>query len=53
MEPELPTGMQTFEDLRTRKTIYVDKTDYFPLLTKGRKVVFCARPRRFGKSLTG
>jgi hypothetical protein len=52
MEPELPAGMQTFEELRTRKTIYVDKTEYFPLLPKGRKVVFCARPQRFGKSLT-
>ncbi|MDR1164513.1 MAG: ATP-binding protein [Deltaproteobacteria bacterium] len=52
MLPELPVGMQTFEELRRRNAIYVDKTNYFPLLSRGRKVAFCARPRRFGKSLT-
>ncbi|MDR1086247.1 MAG: ATP-binding protein [Deltaproteobacteria bacterium] len=50
--PELPAGIQTFEEVRVRQAVYVDKTKYFPLLPKGRKVVFCARPRRFGKSLT-
>jgi hypothetical protein len=50
--PELPAEIQTFEEVRDRKAVYVDKTKYFPLLPKGRKVVFCARPRRFGKSLT-
>jgi hypothetical protein len=44
--------VQAFDDLRTKKTIYADKTEYFTLLQKGRKVVFCVRPRRFGKSLT-
>jgi hypothetical protein len=28
------------------------KTKYFPLLPEEGEVVFCARPRRFGKSLT-
>jgi hypothetical protein len=50
--PELPTGMQNFAEIRKRNTIYVDKTGYLPFLSWGRKVVFCARPRRFGKSLT-
>ncbi|MDR1165009.1 MAG: AAA family ATPase [Deltaproteobacteria bacterium] len=52
MLPELPAGTRAFEELRIRNTIYVDKTNYFPLLSRGRKVAFCARPRRFGKSLT-
>jgi hypothetical protein len=50
--PELPAGIHTFEQVRDRQAVYVDKTKFFPLLPKGRKVVFCARPRRFGKSLT-
>jgi hypothetical protein len=50
--PELPAGIHTFEEVRDRQAVYADKTKYFPLLPKGRKVVFCARPRRFGKSLT-
>ncbi|MDR1166756.1 MAG: AAA family ATPase, partial [Deltaproteobacteria bacterium] len=52
MLQDLPVGTQTFEEVRTKNAVYVDKTNYFPLLPKGRKVVFCARPRRFGKSLT-
>jgi hypothetical protein len=39
-------------ELRTRKTVYADKTKYFPLLPKRCKVAFCTRPRRFGKFLT-
>jgi hypothetical protein len=52
MEPELPAGMQDFEKLVAKKGLYVDKTKYFPLLPKRGDVIFCARPRRFGKSLT-
>ncbi|MDR2488461.1 MAG: ATP-binding protein [Desulfovibrio sp.] len=49
---KLPIGYQTFEDVRTDGAIYVDKTGYLPGLENNGKVVFCARPRRFGKSLT-
>jgi hypothetical protein len=52
MEPELLAGMQDFEKLVTKKGLYVDKTKYFPLLPKRGDVIFCARPRRFGKTLT-
>jgi hypothetical protein len=45
-------GIQTFEELRERNALYVDKTGYLPGLGDRGKVVFCARPRRFGKSLT-
>jgi hypothetical protein len=50
--PELPAGRQDFEKLVTKKGLYVDKTQYFPLLPKRGDVIFCARPRRFGKTLT-
>ena len=49
----LPTGIQTFEEIRTMGYVYVDKTQYLiDLLKTGQKVNFLARPRRFGKSLT-
>jgi hypothetical protein len=50
--PFLPVGLTDFEDLRQKKSVYVDKTMYFPELLNEGKFVFCARPRRFGKSLT-
>ncbi|MDR1040223.1 MAG: ATP-binding protein [Deltaproteobacteria bacterium] len=50
--PLLPTGEPNFENLRLENAVYVDKTMYFPLLKKTSKFIFCARPRRFGKSLT-
>ncbi|MDR1041096.1 MAG: AAA family ATPase [Deltaproteobacteria bacterium] len=50
--PALPVGQQLFEELRLDNTLYVDKTTYLPMLRKAGKFVFCARPRRFGKSLT-
>lgn len=47
----LPIGIQTFEDLRERGCIYVDKTHLiYKLATEG-KPYFLSRPRRFGKSL--
>ena len=47
-----PLGTQSFEDLRKRGCIYVDKTDYvYRLANSGTKSFFLARPRRFGKSL--
>ncbi|MDR1082026.1 MAG: ATP-binding protein [Deltaproteobacteria bacterium] len=50
--PVLPTSMQNFEELRKKKAIYVDKTMFFPLLSSTSKIIFCSRPRRFGKTLT-
>ena len=47
----LPIGIQDFEDLRNRGSIYVDKTHLvYKLVTEG-KPYFLSRPRRFGKSL--
>lgn len=47
-----PLGSQSFEDIITSNSIYVDKTDYVYLLThSSTKSYFLARPRRFGKSL--
>ncbi|MDR1036129.1 MAG: ATP-binding protein [Deltaproteobacteria bacterium] len=44
--------MSTFEVLRRKDLVYVDKTEYFLDLQKEPQFIFCARPRRFGKSLT-
>ena len=47
-----PVGEQSFEALRNRGALYVDKTEYVEkLLGKGGKYFFLGRPRRFGKSL--
>ena len=47
-----PLGVQSFETLRQRGSIYVDKTDYaYRLIKSDTKAYFLARPRRFGKSL--
>ncbi|MGP1362591.1 MAG: AAA family ATPase [Bacteroides sp.] len=48
---ELPIGIQSFEKLRRRDLIYVDKTPYIVPLLRGGGVYFLSRPRRFGKSL--
>ncbi|MDR1038400.1 MAG: AAA family ATPase, partial [Deltaproteobacteria bacterium] len=50
--PFLPIGLTNFENLRQKNFVYVDKTKYFTDLLKEGKFIFCARPRRFGKSLT-
>ena len=51
-EPQLPIGIQTFEDIRKNRLRYVDKTNFLvQLLTSGFKSVFLSRPHRFGKSL--
>jgi hypothetical protein len=46
-----PLSIQSFEDLRNSKCVYVDKTDYVYNLAYHGKTYFLARPRRFGKSL--
>ena len=49
----IATDKSDFEELRKAGQIYVDKTAYFHrLITEpSRSYFFCARPRRFGKSL--
>ena len=47
----LPIGIQSFERLRTRGHLYVDKTARLLQLINSDRV-FLSRPRRFGKSLT-
>ena len=49
---KLPTGIPTFEKIRTDGYIYVDKTQYLINLIDTGEIYFLARPRRFGKSLT-
>ena len=53
MKP-LATNIADFETLRKEGLLYVDKTAYLHrLITKpGSTFFFCARPRRFGKSLS-
>ncbi len=50
---EISTSIYTFADLRKYDCLYVDKTRYvYHLLREAKGQFFCARPRRFGKSLT-
>ena len=53
MKP-IATNIADFETLRKEGLLYVDKTAYLHrLITKpGSTFFFCARPRRFGKSLS-
>ena len=48
---KLPIGIQSFKDLREKRFLYVDKTEYLFQLVNNGKVYFLSRPRRFGKSL--
>ncbi|MDR0895933.1 MAG: AAA family ATPase, partial [Prevotellaceae bacterium] len=48
---KLPTGIQSFEKLRTRGNLYVDKTSLIYQLVSTDVPYFLSRPRRFGKSL--
>jgi hypothetical protein len=50
--PKLPTGIQSFEKIREKGYLYVDKTKYLVDLIDDGEVYFLSRPRRFGKSLT-
>ncbi|MDR1051540.1 MAG: ATP-binding protein, partial [Deltaproteobacteria bacterium] len=52
MLPKIESGLQEFEEIRNTKKLYVDKTAYLPMLREHGKIIFLARPRRFGKSLT-
>ena len=46
-----PIGIQTFEKIREKDFVYIDKTDFIYDLTHGGTYYFLSRPRRFGKSL--
>ena len=48
---KLPTGIQTFREIREEDCYYVDKTEYLAKLAAEGKHYFLSRPRRFGKSL--
>jgi hypothetical protein len=50
--PLLPLTSYDFETIRRENELYVDKTMYIPKLRRYGKILFLARPRRFGKSLT-
>ena len=47
----MPIGVQSFEDLRLKGFLYIDKTEFIWQLVDSSKVHFLSRPRRFGKSL--
>ena len=46
-----PIGIQSFEQVREGKYVYVDKTELVYQLTHSYQNVFLSRPRRFGKTL--
>ncbi len=48
---KLPIGISSFEVMRTRGFLYVDKTEWIHQLVTEGIYYFMARPRRFGKSL--
>ena len=45
-----PLGQQSFRCIREEGKVYIDKTQFIPLLLEN-KFYFLSRPRRFGKSL--
>ena len=50
-EMKFPVGIQSFEDLRNKGFVYIDKTALVYQLVDTGKYYFLSRPRRFGKSL--
>ena len=50
-EMKFPVGIQSFEDLRNKGFVYIDKTAFVYQLVDTGKYYFLSRPRRFGKSL--
>ena len=51
MKRPLPIGIQSFQEIREKNYLYVDKTaDFYRLVSSG-KYYFLSRPRCFGKSL--
>jgi hypothetical protein len=52
MKKEITTSVYTFRDLIKGGLLYVDKTEYlYRLVSTTKGQFFCARPRRFGKSM--
>ena len=48
----LPVGIQSFEEIRKKGYLYVDKTDIvWNLANRNKKYNYLSRPRRFGKSI--
>lgn len=45
-----PLGQQSFKKIREEGKVYVDKTQFIPMLLR-QNFYFLSRPRRFGKSL--
>ncbi|MDR1096878.1 MAG: AAA family ATPase, partial [Tannerella sp.] len=48
---QLGVDTQSFEKLRSRNCLYVDKTEVIYRMITGGRIYFLSRPRRFGKSL--
>ncbi|MDR1223370.1 MAG: ATP-binding protein [Tannerella sp.] len=48
---QLGLDTQSFEKLRSRQCLYVDKTEVIHRMITGGRIYFLSRPRRFGKSL--
>jgi hypothetical protein len=48
---QLPLGTQSFEKLRDKDCLYVDKTRIIHEIIMSGDIYFLSRPRRFGKSL--
>lgn len=46
-----PLGISSFETIRNRGMVYIDKTELIWKLVNNSSYVFLGRPRRFGKSL--
>lgn len=46
-----PIGISSFETIRNRGMVYIDKTELIWKLVNNSTYVFLGRPRRFGKSL--
>lgn len=51
MHSQLPLGQSSFQTIRVRNGIYVDKTALISALAQQESRIFLARPRRFGKTL--
>ena len=47
----MPIGVQDFPTIMEGNYVYVDKTQFIPMLEKVGRAYFLNRPRRFGKSL--
>ena len=52
MQKYLPIDLSTFKTMITENYLYIDKTEYiYNLFSRGARLYFLSRPRRFGKSL--